>query len=710
MNNKRSPSNLWARLVRRTIRHRRPLIVVFQLLLIALSTYFAFWLRFDGQIPDPEMRRYLRTLPWVLGVRAVWFLVFRLYEGLWRYTSIWDLSRIIAGVATSSVTLWALIRWGLEEINYPRSIFITDAVLLLVMLGGARLGRRIRHEFKPAANSRSVLIVGAGDAGEMLARDMRKRTECGYAPIGFIDDDPRKVGERIHGVRVLGSRAILPQVIEQYRPQEVVVAIPSLGPQAMRELVKALEPYKLRIATLPALRDIVGGRVGVTAVRNLSIEDLLMRAPVGLDEGRLDHLVRGRRALVTGAGGSIGSELCRQLVRLKPECVILYERHENSLYTIASSLEDAGYGSIVRPVIGDVTDRSRLERVFAEERPQLVFHAAAHKHVPLMERHVCEAVKNNVLGTRLVAEASIRHDVDRFILISTDKAVAPSSVMGATKRAAELVVQAMASGARTRLSIVRFGNVLGSNGSVVPRFLAQVQAGGPVTVTHPEMRRYFMLIPEAVQLVLHAAALEDTGNHVYVLEMGDQINLSDLARNVIRLSGFVPDQDIAIKYVGLRPGEKLSERLVGDDEAVQLSQQEKILRVLPVTPLDVAAVRPGLAQLEQHALRGDADVVWQQLRKLVPAFTSLSVEAGGFTASAFEPAGARMTDAATPARTRQDLERRTGPPDRRQMPRGGRRFYDHIRLAMARSPLSHGSLPGQSHAEVQQPHGRVASR
>jgi FlaA1/EpsC-like NDP-sugar epimerase len=372
------------------------------------------------------------------------------------------------------------------------------------------------------------------------------------------------------------------------------------------------------IRTLPNLRDLDQCGVAVTDIRDLSIEDLLTRVPVGLNSERIKDLVSGKRVLVTGAGGSIGSELSRQIAALEPEMLVLYERYENSLYAIANDLES--YGSRVTSVIGDVTDTRRLNAVFAEYRPSIVFHAAAHKHVPLMECNVCEAVKNNITGTRRVAQAAEKHGAQQFVLISSDKAVNPSSVMGATKRVAELILQDLANGdTATRFMTVRFGNVLGSNGSVVPRFLEQIRAGGPVTVTHPEMRRFFMLIPEAVQLVLHAAALGE-GGALYVLDMGEQIKLLDMARNLIRLSGLVPEEEIPITFTGPRPGEKLYEELVEAGEMLEQSSVDKILRVRSNAASLVAFLSAHITRLEQLAEEGDSAAVLEQLSLVVPAF------------------------------------------------------------------------------------------
>ena len=415
---------------------------------------------------------------------------------------------------------------------------------------------RIFRERKILRKTRRVLIIGAGDAGENIVREMQTHSTSSYTPIGFVDDDVSKVGKRIHGVKVLGTRQDLSKILHTHNPEEVLVALPGTESAVLRDITAVLAPFNVRIKTLPNLGDILEGKVTISQIRDLAIEDLLQRPPVGLDPQPVRSLIEGKRVLVTGAGGSIGSELCRQIVELHPKALILFERHENSLYTIAGELSDSGHSAVTHGVLGDITDIPRLQETLKTFRPDIIFHAAAHKHVPLMELNPGEAIKNNVLGTRMMAEAAVEFGAEYFVLISTDKAVNPSSVMGATKRVAELVVQGMASRSQTRFLTVRFGNVLGSNGSVVPRFQKQIKAGGPVTVTHPEVRRYFMLIPEAVTLVLQAAALGEQGA-IYVLEMGGQIKLVDLARNLIRLSGHVADKNILIQFVGLRPWRKI---------------------------------------------------------------------------------------------------------------------------------------------------------
>ena len=594
------------------------LTAVLDVAMILTATYLAFWLRFDGDIPSEYLVTYRQTLPSLLVVRELAFVVFGLYGGLWRYTGIWDLTRILLAVFASSLFLYGTVYFELGPAAYPRSVVAIDALLLVWFLSGARLFWRLWPSVIRPKQGRRVLIIGAGDAGDMIVREMLKLG--GYRPVGFIDDDPTKLGRTIQGVTVLGTRADLPRVVAATRPEEALIAIPSASPATVRSCVQLLEGFKLPLTTLPSLAEIVNGRVGVKQIRPLAIEDLLPRSQVALDTGDGRRLVHGKRVLVTGAGGSIGSELCRQIASLEPSDLILYERYENSLYAIAGDLADRAVRTSVHPVIGDVTDVARVTAVFAQYRPHIVFHAAAHKHVPLMEANPCEAIKNNVVGTQVAAKAARDFGVERFVLVSTDKAVNPSSVMGASKRVAELIVQAVdVAGGDTRFVTVRFGNVLGSNGSVVPRMLDQIRAGGPVTVTHPEIRRFFMLIPEAVQLVLQAAILADK-RETFVLDMGEQIKVLDVARNLIRLSGFVPDDEMPITFIGLRPGEKLFEELVGDGEALEPSRIDKIFRVRRTEGLGLARLADHIEALVEMAALGESKEVLRRLNRIVPTF------------------------------------------------------------------------------------------
>jgi FlaA1/EpsC-like NDP-sugar epimerase len=610
-------------------RRRRVLLLLLQLVLAAASNLAAFLIRFDGALPPVHVQPFLLALPVLLVLRLSAFQLFGLHQGLWRYAGVWDLQRIVAAV-TLSTAAFALVVNGLVDVGpYPRSIHVIDTLLLTSLLGGFRLLRRAYRQFDRFQKDKRVLIFGAGDAGEMLVRDMKNNRLYNSEPIGFIDDDRGKLGRTIHGVRVLGTRADLPRILAEEQPHEVIVATPTASPAQVRAIVRALEPFKIPIKTLPNLRDVLQGRVSVEHIRRMKLEDLMARQPVDLSPEPVERLVQGRRVLVTGAGGSIGSELARQLAGFGPAALVLLDRYENALFELVHDLAHRDLAHI--PIIADVTDSARVDRVFATFLPDVVFHAAAHKHVPLMEANPAEAVKNNVTGTRVLGEAAVRHGVREFVLISTDKAVNPSSVMGATKRVAELITRGLAAHSGTRFVAVRFGNVLGSNGSVVQIFQQQIARGGPVTVTHPDMRRYFMLIPEAVSLVLHAAARRGDGT-ICVLDMGEQVNLLDFARNVIRLAGYVPEDEISITFIGPRPGEKLSEELWEEGETVESSGVNSfyVLRHKPVRP-DWRAL---VTDLEAAAAAEEEERVISLLGELVPTFVPAAHAAGSQPAAA----------------------------------------------------------------------------
>ena len=609
-------------------RWRRLIIVVLHVPLLVALNYAALWLRFDGRIDSSDFLVFVNSVPWVVAIRMIVFAVFRLYVGFWRYASIRDVLSICSAVGLSSSIIYIVSRSVPALAGYPRSVLVIDSLLLILALGTLRLTRRIWREFDHIPEGKRVLIYGAGDAGEMIVRDMRQNPLHGYEPIGFFDDDPNKRGRRIHGVKVLGGRDQIARIMDEKRPDAVVLALPPVGAQVVRAIVQSLEGYRIPIQTLPSLGDLLDGKVTVNRIRTLAVEDLLDRSPVRLSVDRVRSLVQGKRVLITGAGGSIGAELARQIGALGPSALVLVDRYENGLHAITLELQSTSVASALETVVADVADRHRIEHVLDSRRPQLIFHAAAHKHVPLMELNPCEAVKNNVAGTRVIAEAAgAVGSVERFVLISTDKAVNPSSVMGATKRVAELLIEALDRSGPVVYTTVRFGNVLASNGSVLPLFLEQIKAGGPVTITHPEMRRYFMLIPEAVHLVLHAAALGQGGD-VFVLDMGEQIRIIDLARNVIRLSGFIPEEEIPVKIVGLRPGEKLQEDLVGSDEVATPTSVERILHIESRVAQNLSDLDAEVVALEQFAQAGDQKAVLKKLRELVPTYQPMNGDDG----------------------------------------------------------------------------------
>lgn len=597
-------------------------VVVFtvQWVLIGLANVTAFALRFDGTVPPEYLSMALQSLPAVLIVFGSCLWAFGIHRGLWRYVGLHDLGRIlwasIAGMVALYIVLHGLLGWT----YYPRSVIILTGLLSGLYLAAIRLAVRWFREWIRIAgpNARRVLIVGAGNAGELLVRDMLTDNRYNYRPIGFVDDDPVKRRAKIHGVPVIGTINEIGTAVARNHAHEVIIAIPSATTTLKQQILAASEGCAVPIKTLPNVKQLLDDPASLTEIRPMSLEDLLQREPLQIDRQELHPLIEGRTVLVTGAGGSIGSELCRQIALYKPSSLVLFERYENSLHALVLELRAAHPQVGVLPVIGDVTLPDRVEEVFRMTGPDIVFHAAAHKHVPLMELNPKEAVRNNVWGTRVVAEAALAAGVDRFVLISTDKAVNPSSVMGATKRMAEHVIRGLSRRGLTKFTVVRFGNVLGSNGSVVPLFAEQIRKGGPVTVTHPDIKRFFMTIPEAVQLVLQASRLGQ-GGEVFVLDMGEQIRIADLARNMIVLSGLVPGKDVNIVYTGLRPGEKLYEELFEESEQVQPTAHVKINRAVGA-PLQADDLEQWISALPEKLAENDEEEILQELKRFVPTF------------------------------------------------------------------------------------------
>ena len=598
--------------------------VLSHLFLIVAANYFAFWLRFDGAIPESERQIMLRTLPILLIIRASSFIAFRLYKGLWRYTGIWDLEMILGAVLSSSAVFYMIVHKLYGLAFYPRSVFIIDSLVLILLLAGVRMTRRVYESLPTFRSTKRVLIYGAGDTGEMIARDMRSHAGYGFKPVGFVDDDPEKIGRHIHGIPVLGASDELAEIIANSRPQEVILTVPMVDRAAIRNVVQSLEELNVVIKRVPNLREFKSGSVYLDQMQTVSSDDLLDRMPVGLDLEPVVKLLKGKAVMVTGAGGSIGSELCRQIAAYEPAVLILLDKAESSLFAIDNELA-AGFPLLKKvPVLVDIKHTNPLREILEQHAPQVILHAAAYKHVPMMEFHPEEAVLNNVVGTCRLASLAIEYKVERFMLVSTDKAVNPTNVMGATKRLAELYLDALECNAQnesTIFSTVRFGNVLGSSGSVVPTFRSQIAKGGPVTVTHPEITRYFMTIPEAIQLVLRAVTMAK-GGEIFVLDMGKPVRLVDMARNLIRTAGFVPDKDIAIKFIGLRPGEKLHEELVGVDEKVEATDSNRILRISPSKHQSLEALLRHIQAMENLAIHGKSEDLMKMLCEIVPNFTA----------------------------------------------------------------------------------------
>lgn len=559
------------------LRFRRPLVVLAHLFIWTAAYVGAFLVRFDMDIPSTY---WSTTYAWwllpLLALRTAGYAHFGLFRGMWKYTGQRDLIDIGRATFLTSAA-YALLVLFLGMRSFPRSVLFVEFMLTVAMVGGIRFGNRTLaqatrrvHETAP----RRMLIIGAGDAGEALLREVQRSMLGRVETVGFLDDDPLKIGMYIHGVRVLGPTSDAPGVVADQEVTEIALAMPSISGTDLRRILSTL-PSGVPVRTIPGLDHVVDGQVTVNQLRDVAIEDLLGRDPVQLDTKILSEMLRNEVVLVTGAGGSIGSELCRQVLRFQPRALVLVEQAENALYQINRELRRSGSDVDIIPRIADITDRTRLQAVFEAFEPGVVIHAAAHKHVPMMEWNPTEAVKNNVGGTRNVADLAHEFRARRFVMVSTDKAVNPTSVMGCTKRVAELYVQAMAQVSKTTFTTVRFGNVLGSNGSVIPLFKEQIARGGPVTVTHPDMERYFMTIPEASQLVLQAATLAHSGE-VYILDMGEPVKIVTLAEDLIRLSGLTPGVDIDITFVGTRPGEKLFEELSMDAENADKTSHAKI--------------------------------------------------------------------------------------------------------------------------------------
>lgn len=575
----------------------RCLTPLFDYLVVALAYWVAFNLRFDGHIPIAHISQFWLFLAVLPLIRVTSNAIWGLYRHVWRYIGVREAAAIMAAVGMGSAA-FALLLYASNNASFPRSIVSIEALLSLIMLGGGRFSMRYWAEVAARGSAGTVirtLVVGAGDAGEMLVRDMVRHPDRGLRPVGLIDDRGEKRGLRIHGVEVLGDRSQLVAIAEKLQVDLIVVALPSAPQREQKELLRLAATTRARVQTMPALHEIVQGTVSISMLRDIQIEDLLGREPVVVDPSLLTY-IKGQRVFVSGAGGSIGSELCRQIADLGPEQLILFDHSENSIYHIEAELQARVPNLNLVSIVGDMRDRAHLLALFAGYRPQSVLHAAAHKHVPLMEANPVEAAANNILGSRNLAEVAHESGVSYFVLISTDKAVRPTSVMGKTKRCAELIIQNLAAHSSTKFVAVRFGNVLGSNGSVVPLFRKQIAQGGPITVTHPEMTRYFMTIPEAVTLVLQAATLGQSGE-VLMLDMGVPVKIYDLARNLIKLSGLRED-DVEITFTGVRPGEKLFEELLITSEGTRPTDHPQVFAAKSPRPPEASWWSGIMATLE----------------------------------------------------------------------------------------------------------------
>ena len=602
---------------------RTSLIVVSDVAVIAVSFISAFQLRFDFSIPPEHWERFLFSIPIVLIVRVAAFYWFRLHTGLWRYISLPDFREIFKAVTLSSVVILAVIVIFLGH-GFPRWVLFVDWLLCLVLISGTRLAIRMMRESYweqllggEAERRKRVLIIGAGDVGEMLLRDISRNQSGSYDVVGFVDDDPRKAGVRIHGCEVLGGVEEMVSICKEKGVEELIIALPTLNHEDRRRILKQCWETGLPFKTVPPVDAILQGTARVNQLQEIEAEDILGREPLKLDLGQLRGEFEGKCVLVTGAGGSIGSELCRQLGELAPKRLVLYERSESSLFFLEHDLKRLFPSVQFASVIGDILDRKALDGVISANAPEFLFHAAAYKHVPLMEAHPIEAVRNNVFGSEAVGEAAVKGGVRKVVFVSTDKAVRPASIMGMTKRLSECMLQIL-EGSTTKFVAVRFGNVIGSEGSVVPLFLWQMSKGMPVTVTDARATRYFMLISEAAKLIIQAG-VSGEGGEIFFLDMGEPVRIMSLAQNLIRLSGSVPDREVPIVISGLRPGEKLREDLALEREELFSTEHEKIFKVRS-RPFEHGEFRRDLETLRRLADERDKEGLQAFIREITDKY------------------------------------------------------------------------------------------
>ncbi len=557
------------------------------------------------------------------------YYVFQLYNSLWRYASINELIMIISSSITASLAAYIYCTFSIVPI--PLSVYLLYCFFSMAFTGGTRLSFRVLRRLRIVWSGngvkeyKRVMIIGAGEAGAMVIKELKNHPEMGLKPVAAIDDDKAKHGSKILGVPVYGGRERIKEIAKQKAIDEIIVAMPSAPRSEIRAILNECKKTKCKLKTLPGIYELINGKITVKHIRDVRIEDLLGREPVKINLEEISQYLKGQVVLVTGGGGSIGSELCRQVARFEPKKLLILDIYENNAYMLHQELLRRHPELDQEVLIGSVQDRPRMEAIFAKYRPDVVFHAAAHKHVPLMESNPTEAIKNNVFGTLNVAECADKYGTKRFVLISTDKAVNPTNIMGATKRVAEMIIQAMDAHSRTEFVAVRFGNVLGSDGSVISLFKKQIEEGGPVTVTHPEINRYFMTIPEAVQLVIQAGAMAK-GGEIFVLDMGEPVKIVDLARDLIRLSGFEADVDIKIEFTGLRPGEKLYEELLMVEEGLTATKHEKIFIGKPMFS-DLDTLRKELDNLKRILMGSDEGLV-EYMERLVPTYKPMRKQIG----------------------------------------------------------------------------------
>ncbi|ERI90776.1 putative epimerase/dehydratase WbiI [Clostridiales bacterium oral taxon 876 str. F0540] len=605
--------------------HKR--FIAIDLILIIISLYVSLLLKFDFDIPSEYIVFLKLSIVPVIVITILFNVIFNMYKHIWKYASIEELLSIVYSITLSNIVFIVysyFINYKLLENQYfrfPFTVHIIFWILSTVLLGGTRFIYRITEEVKTYDNNNEkmakLLIIGAGDAGALLIKEIKKHKELRYDIVGLIDDESSKLGKNINGVKVLGNRKDIVVISKKYNVDEIILAIPSSTLQIQKEILNMCKKTKCKLKTVPGIYEIIDGKVNISKLRNVDIEDLLGREPVKLDINNISKYIKEKIVLVTGGGGSIGSELCRQIVKFNPSELIILDIYENNAYDLQMELKYLYPNLNLKVIIASIRDFERMSQVFEQYKPSVVFHAAAHKHVPLMEENPREVIKNNVLGTYNVAMCSNKYNVEKFVQISTDKAVNPTNIMGASKRFCEIMIQTLDKVSSTEYVAVRFGNVLGSNGSVIPLFKKQIAHGGPVTVTHPEITRFFMTIPEAAQLVLQAGAIAK-GGEIFVLDMGEPVKIAELARDLIVLSGLQPDVDIKIKYTGLRPGEKLYEELLMDEVALTSTEHKKIFVEKPMEH-NIKFLEDSIKEFRE-VIKKDDDEIFKLMQQKVPTY------------------------------------------------------------------------------------------
>ena len=607
------------------LRYRNRLILLgIDVILVNLSIILSLFVRFEGQINDQFLQYfevYKENFILITVVKILVFYYFKLYSSIWRYASINEMIKIVsASIAASALMISVLF---LKQTVLPRSVYVIATMFDMMFIGGFRFSVRSISTIyfgrkKKGQERKRIMVIGAGDAGAMIIREYKNHFSSTSTPVVVVDDDRTKQGQRISGVPVEGGREYIPELVKKYSINEIVIAIPSASKKDISDIVRICKKTGAKLKILPGIYELIDGVVSVNSIREVQIEDLLGREEIRIDIDEVKNYLRGKTIMVTGGGGSIGSELCRQIAIQRPSKLVMVDIYENTTYDVQNELRKSFNDLNLKVYIASVRDKQRISELIRSEMPDIIFHAAAHKHVPLMEDSPKEAIKNNVFGTWNLARAAIESGVDKFVMVSTDKAVNPTNVMGASKRLCEIIVQSMNPLSKTEFVAVRFGNVLGSNGSVIPLFKKQIASGGPVTVTHPEVIRYFMTIPEAVQLVLQAGAMAQ-GGEIFVLDMGEPVRIMDLAEDLIRLSGFEPYVDIPIEIVGLRPGEKLFEELLLDEEGILDTKNEKIF-VAKQSKIDYEALKKELELLYKIIYEKTDTESKHYLKKLVPTY------------------------------------------------------------------------------------------